>query len=74
MDSENYATELYTNAETETKSCPISQPFDYTYVVDNTISDENNARRKYLTFNGDTRTLPDRTGADQQILRQERFD
>ena len=57
MDSEKYETVLYTNAETETKSCPISQPFDYTYVVDNSISDEHNARRKYFTLNSrDTRT------------------
>ena len=77
MNSTNFETELYTNAETETNSCPISQPFDYTYVVDNTISDEHNARRKYFTFNSrDTRTPP-RTELDWRrantILSPERF-
>ena len=51
MHSENFVTELLTNAEKETDSCPISQAFDYTYVVDNTISVENNDRRKYFRFN-----------------------
>ena len=51
MHSEKFVTELLTNAEKETDSCPISQAFDYTYVVDNTISVENNDRRKYFRFN-----------------------
>ena len=47
MNSENFMTTLTTNAAQETGgNCPISQAFDYTYVIDNSISVENNNRRK----------------------------
>lgn len=47
MHSENFMTKLNTNAAEETGgNCPISQAFDYTYVIDNSISAENNNRRK----------------------------
>lgn len=46
MHSENFFPELKTNAEEETGgSCGVSQAFDYTYVVDNSVSMENNNRR-----------------------------
>ena len=55
MHSEKLVTEhlvqLNTNAETETDSCPQSQGFDYTYVIDNTISEKNNDRRNYFRPN-----------------------
>ena len=51
MDSENFVTDLNTNAEKETDSCPQSQGFDYTYVIDNTISEKNNDRRNYFRPN-----------------------
>ena len=51
MHSEYFETGFLPKAEEETDSCPISQAFDYTYVVDNTISVENNDRRKYFRFN-----------------------
>ena len=51
MQSEYFETDASYKAEEETDSCPISQAFDYTYVVDNTISVENNDRRKYFRFN-----------------------
>ena len=51
MDSENFVTDLNTNAETEKDSCPQSQGFDYTYVIDNTISEKNNDRRNYFRPN-----------------------
>ena len=51
MHSENFMTKLNTNAAEETGgNCPISQAFDYTYVIDNSISAENNNRRKLFIF------------------------
>ena len=55
MHSEKLVTEdlvqLNTNAETETDSCPQSQGFDYSFVIDNTISEKNNDRRNYFRPN-----------------------
>ena len=51
MHSEKFVTELNTNAETETDSCPQSQGFDYSFVIDNTITEKNNHRRNYFRAN-----------------------
>ena len=48
MDSQHFMTSLNTNAAEETTSCDVAQGFDYTYVIDNTITEKNSDRRKYF--------------------------
>merc|ERR1719466_172013 len=44
MESQHYMPALNTDAEKETTTCAEAQGFDYTYIVDNTISQKNSNR------------------------------